>query len=205
MGMEPDGRHGEWLDSPGGQSGCPHRRLDSGRIRLTRSAGYNGRMLKIRPATEEDVELILQFIRDLAEYEREPQAAIATPEDIIRDGFRGEPKFRVLIADWDGVPAGFAFYFFNYSTWLGKPGLFLEDLFVKPELRGKGIGKALLAELAKIAQAENCYGMKWEVLDWNQPAIDFYESLDAKLRNEWITVRLMGAPMERLASQATKD
>ena len=140
---------------------------------------YNECMLKIRPATEGDVELILQFIRDLAEYEREPQAAVATAEDIIRDGFRGNPKFRVLIAEWSEAPAGFAFYFFNYSTWLGSPGLFLEDLFVKPELRGKGIGKALLAELAKIAVAENCYGMKWEVLDWNHPAIDFYESLDA--------------------------
>ena len=157
-------------------------------------------MLHIRPATEADVETILQFIRDLAEYEREPQAAIATREDIIRDGFRGTAKFRVLIAEWDAQPAGFAFYFFNYSTWLGKPGLFLEDLFVKPELRGKGIGKALLAELAKIALAENCYGMKWEVLDWNQPAIDFYESLDAKLRKEWITVRLSGEPLEKLAS-----
>lgn len=193
MRMEPDGRHGEWLDSTAGQSGCPEF--------CTR---YNVCMLKIRPATEQDVELILQFIRDLAEYERDPQAAIATPEDIIRDGFRGNPKFRVLIAEKDGVPAGFAFYFFNYSTWLGKPGLFLEDLFVKPELRGKGIGKALLAELAKIAMAENCYGMKWEVLDWNQPAIDFYESLDAKLRKEWVTVRLMGEPMERLAKQAGK-
>ncbi len=166
---------------------------------MSSSAGYNEWMLNIRPATEQDVELILQFIRDLAEYEREPQAAIATPEDILRDGFRGNPKFRVLIAEWGGVPAGFAFYFFNYSTWLGKPGLFLEDLFVKPELRGKGVGKALLSELAKVAIAENCYGMKWEVLDWNQPAIDFYESLDAKLRKEWVTVRLMGEPMERLA------
>jgi GNAT superfamily N-acetyltransferase len=201
MGMEPDGRHGKWLDSPARRSGCPKLRLGSGES----GTGYNECMLKIRPATEKDVELILQFIRDLAEYEREPQAAIATPEDIIRDGFRGNPKFRVLIAEWDGVPAGFAFFFFNYSTWLGKPGLFLEDLFVKPELRGKGIGKALLAELAKIALAENCYGMKWEVLDWNQPAIDFYESLDAKLRKEWITVRLMGQPMERLALQTTKD
>ncbi len=159
-------------------------------------------MLHIRPATEADVELILQFIRDLAEYEREPQSAIATPEDIIRDGFRGTPKFRVLIAEWDRQPAGFAFYFFNYSTWLGKPGLFLEDLFVKPELRGKGIGKALLAELAKVALGENCYGMKWEVLDWNQPAIDFYECLEAKLRKEWITVRLSGEPLEKLASLA---
>jgi GNAT superfamily N-acetyltransferase len=159
-------------------------------------------MLKIRPATEADVELILKFIRDLAEYEREPEAAVATPVDILRDGFCENPKFRVLIAEWDSEPAGFAFYFFNYSTWLGRPGLFLEDLFVKPTLRGKGIGKALLAELARIAMAENCYGMKWEVLDWNQPAIDFYESLDANLRKEWLTVRLMGEPMERLAKSS---
>ncbi len=159
-------------------------------------------MLKIRPATESDVELILQFIRDLAEYEREPQAAVATAEDIVRDGFRGQAKFHVLIAEWDGAHAGFAFYFFNYSTWLGKPGLFLEDLFVNPAMRGKGIGKALLAELAKIAIAENCYGMKWEVLDWNQPAIDFYEALGAKIRQEWMTVRLMGESMTKLAGLA---
>ena len=163
---------------------------------------YNVGMLSIRPATEADVELILQFIRDLAEYEREPNAAVATANDILRDGFGENPKFRVLIAEWDGKPAGFAFYFFNYSTWLGRPGLFLEDLFVNPSLRGKGIGKALLAELAKIAVAENCYGMKWEVLDWNQPAIDFYERLGATLRKEWITVRLMGEPMEKLANLA---
>jgi GNAT superfamily N-acetyltransferase len=93
----------------------------------------------------------------------------------------------------------FRVYFFNYSTWLGKPGLFLEDLFVKPELRGKGIGKALLAQLAKVAIAENCYGVKWEVLDWNQPAIDFYEALGAKLRKEWVTVRITGEPLEKLA------
>jgi GNAT superfamily N-acetyltransferase len=159
-------------------------------------------MLKIRPATEADVDLILQFIRDLAEYEHEPEAAVATREDIIRDGFRGAPKFRVLIAEWDGAPAGFAFYFFNYSTWIGKPGLFLEDLFVKPELRGKCIGKALLAELARVAIAENCYGMKWEVLDWNQPAIDFYEKLGARIRKEWLTVRLTDEPLRKLASSA---
>lgn len=156
-------------------------------------------MLKIRSATEADVDLILQFIRDLAEYEREPQAVVATAEDIRRDGFGANPRFLVLIAEWEGEPAGFAFYFFHYSTWLGRPGLFLEDLFVKPRLRGKGIGKALLAELARIAIAENCYGMKWEVLDWNQPAIDFYEKLGAKVRKEWLTVRLMSGPMERLA------
>lgn len=163
---------------------------------------YNAPMLKIRPATEDDVELILQFIHALAEYERAPESAIATREDIIRDGFRGQPKFRVLIAEWDRQPAGFAFYFFNYSTWLGKPGLFLEDLFVNPGLRGKGIGKALLAKLAKIALAENCYGMKWEVLDWNQPAIGFYERLGAELRKEWVTVRLRGESLRKLASLA---
>jgi len=162
-------------------------------------------MLKIRTATEADAGLILQFIHALAEYERDPSAVVATEEDVIRDGFRGEPKFRVLIAEWDGVPAGFAFYFFNYSTWLGKPGLYLEDLFVKPEMRGKGIGKALLAELARVALAENCFGVQWQVLDWNQPAIDFYEKLGAKLRKEWLTVRIAGEAMESLANQAEKE
>ena len=132
-------------------------------------------MLNIRPAVREDAPLILDFIRQLAIYEREPDAVSATVADILRDGFpaSGDPKFRVLIAEWDGQPAGFAFYFFNYSTWLGKPGLYLEDLFVKPELRGKGIGKALLAKLAQISIEKNCYGMRWQVLDWNQPAFDF--------------------------------
>jgi GNAT superfamily N-acetyltransferase len=158
-------------------------------------------MLKIRTATVVDVELILRFIRELAVYERDPEAVVATKEDMLRDGFRGEPKFRVLIAEWDGAPAGFAFYFFNYSTWLGKPGLYLEDLFVSPEMRGKGIGKALLAELARVAMAENCFGMQWQVLDWNRPAIDFYEKLGAKLRKEWLTVRIAGEAMKELANQ----
>lgn len=180
------------FDSISRDSRCPFFQTSS-------AAGYNVPMLRIRPATEADVDLILQFIRDLAEYEREPQAAVATADDIIRDGFRGTPKFWVLIAEWNGATAGFAFYFFNYSTWIGKPGLFLEDLFVKPEFRGKGIGKALLAELARIAVAENCYGVKWEVLDWNQPAIDFYKKLGAKIRKEWLTVALKGQAMEKLA------
>jgi GNAT superfamily N-acetyltransferase len=158
-------------------------------------------MLHIRRATQADVDLILQFIRDLAEYEREPQAAVATADDILRDGFCAAPKFWVLIAEWNGAPAGFAFYFFNYSTWIGKPGLFLEDLFVKPEFREKGIGKALLAELARMAVTENCYGVKWEVLDWNQPAIDFYERLGAKIRKEWLTVALKGNALEKLAQE----
>ncbi len=163
-------------------------------------------MLTIRPATIRDVPLILAFIHDLAEYERDPDAVVATQQDLIRDGFTaGQEKFFVLIADWDSKPAGFAFYFFNYSTWLGKPGLYLEDLFVKPEFRGKGIGKALLAKLAQIAVRENCYGMRWQVLDWNTPAIDFYEALGGKLMKEWLTVRLMGEPLRALAAQGRSE
>jgi GNAT superfamily N-acetyltransferase len=162
-------------------------------------------MLKIRPAVPEGAELIVQFIRELAEYEREPQAAIVTPADILRDGFGQEPKFRTLIAEWDGAPAGFALFFLNYSTWLGRPGLYLEDLFVRPEFRGNGIGKAMLRELARIALKENCYGMKWQVLDWNTPAIDFYEALGAKVEKEWLSVRIMGEPLELLAKGAAEE
>ena len=162
-------------------------------------------MLQIRPATRADVPLILDFIRLLAEYEREPQAAVATADDLLRDGFdTPQPKFRVVIAEWDGTPAGFGFFFFNYSTWLGKPGLYLEDLFVKPEFRGKGIGKALMQHLAQVALAENCYGMRWQVLDWNQPAIDFYESFGGKLLKEWITVRVMGDDLKALAADCSQ-
>ena len=161
-------------------------------------------MLTIRPAVPQDAELIVQFIRELAEYEREPQAAVATTSDILRDGFGPEPKFRTLMADWDTRPAGFALFFLNYSTWLGRPGLYLEDLFVRPEFRGNGIGKAMLRELARIAVKENCYGMKWQVLDWNTPAIDFYEALGAKLQKEWLSVRIMGDPLQRLAGPVSQ-
>jgi GNAT superfamily N-acetyltransferase len=138
-------------------------------------------MLNIRNTTSEDIPAILQFIRDLAEYEKEPQSAVATAEDLKRDGFSQNPKFRVVIAEWDGAPAGFAFYFFHYSTWRGQPTLFLEDLFVRPQYRGKGIGKALLVYLAKIAVAENCGRFEWQVLDWNTPSIEFYKSLGAEV------------------------
>ena len=160
---------------------------------------YPQRMLKIRPATRNDAALILELIRGLAEYERAPDAVTATVGDIIRDGFSGDSRFHCVVSEWDGVPAAFAFYFFHYSTWLGKPGLYLEDLFVKPELRGKGIGKALLVHLAQIALRENCYGMRWQVLDWNQPAIDFYERLGAKVMREWLDVRISGASLRALA------
>ncbi len=156
-------------------------------------------MLSIRLATPNDVPLILEFIRELAEYERDPKAAVATPEDILRDGFCAEPKFRVSIAEWRGEPAGFAFFFYIYSTWMGKPGLYLEDLFVRPPYRGKGIGKALLVHLAQIAVRENCYGLRWQVLDWNSPSIEFYESLGAKRLDKWIPMRVMGEELKKLA------
>ncbi|HWX53135.1 MAG TPA: GNAT family N-acetyltransferase [Verrucomicrobiae bacterium] len=156
-------------------------------------------MLSIRNATVSDVPLILSFIRKLAEYEREPDAVAATEEDLRRDGFGPQPKYRCLIAEWDNVPAGFAFYFFIYSTWQGRPGFYLEDLFVLPEMRGKGIGLALLQRLAQIGVQENCYGMRWQVLDWNEPAIRFYDSLGAANMKGWDTMRLMGPAFLRLA------
>ncbi len=158
-------------------------------------------MLRIRPAVENDIPLILEFIRDLASYERAPEQAVAHPEDLRRDGWGPEPKFRVLIAEWDNKPAAFALFFYNYSTWQGRPGLYLEDLFVRPEFRGKGIGKALLLHLAHIAVRENCGRFVWQVLDWNQPAIDFYESLGARKLPEWLTMRLEGEALEKLATQ----
>lgn len=157
-------------------------------------------MLTIRSATRYDVPVILDLIRGLAEYEREPAAVIATEADLLRDGFSPNPRFYCLLADWGSKSAGFAFYFFHYSTWAGKPGLYLEDLFVRPELRGKGIGKALLEHLAQVAVRENCYGMRWQVLDWNQSAIDFYEKLGAKLMRQWLDVRLSGGALHALAT-----
>jgi GNAT superfamily N-acetyltransferase len=156
-------------------------------------------MLKIRPATREDAAAIVELITALAIYEREPQAVTATEADILRDGFGATPRFRCVIAEWDGQAAGFAFWFYNYSTWQGRPGLYLEDLFVKPEFRGKGIGKALLLFLAKVASDENCGRFEWSVLDWNTPAIEFYESLGAKLHREWLRMRVEGEALSELA------
>ncbi len=162
-------------------------------------------MLNIRNAKKEDADLILYFIEQLAIYEKEPDAVKATKDDIIRDGFSEPPFFHVLLADWDNKPAGFAFYFYNYSTWLGRPGLYLEDLFVIPEFRGKGIGKALLIKLAKIAVEQNCGRFQWQVLDWNKPAIDFYESLGAINLNEWLTYRLEGDNLLNLSKLELKE
>jgi GNAT superfamily N-acetyltransferase len=159
-------------------------------------------MLTIRPAERGDVALILQFIRELAKYEREPHAVAATEEDLVRDGWGPEPKFRCVIAEWEGAPVGFALYFFNYSTWQGRPGLYVEDVFVWPEYRGRGIGNAIFKYLAETAVRENCGRFQWQVLDWNQPAIDFYKSLGAQFTTEWLTVRLEGDALRRLGARA---
>ena len=160
-------------------------------------------MLSIRNATVNDLALILFFIRQLAEYEREPDAVVATEADLLRDGFGPQPKFRCVLAEWDGKPAGFAFFHYNYSTWRGQPGLYLEDLFVLTEMRGKGIGKALLQHLAQVAVEENCYGIRWMVLEWNQPAVQFYDALGAKLLGEWETMLLSGDALKQLAANQT--
>ena len=153
----------------------------------------------IREATPADVPQILAFIHGLAAYEREPDAVKATEADLMRDGFGPNPFYYCLIAEQDGKPAGFAFYFFNYSTWVGRPGLYLEDLFVEPEFRGLGIGKALLERVAAIAVEKNCPRLQWEVLDWNTPAIDFYRAMGAEFLDEWRNVRLSGDALLRLA------
>jgi GNAT superfamily N-acetyltransferase len=159
-------------------------------------------MLRLRPAVASDVPLLLRLIRELAAYEREPEAVVATEESLLRDGFGPEPLFRATLADWNGAPAGFALWFFNYSTWLGKPGLYLEDLFVRPELRGKGIGKALLCELAAVALREGCGRFQWQVLDWNEPSIRFYEGLGAKRMQQWLTMRVEGDEALRALAKA---
>ena len=153
----------------------------------------------IRPATAADVPQILVFVRALAAFEREPDAAVATEADLLRDGFGANPFYFCLIAECDGQPAGFALYFFNYSTWTGRPGLYLEDLFVQPAFRGLGIGKALLQWVAAIAVEKNCPRLQWEVLDWNTPAIDFYRAMGAEFLDEWRNVRMTGEALKRLA------
>ncbi len=156
-------------------------------------------MLVIRKATREDVPAILGLVKALATYEREPDAVVATEADLLRDGFGERPAFEVLVAD-DGERAiGFAFYFFSYSTWVGRKCLYLEDLFVEPAQRGQGVGLALMKALAKVAVETDCRRFVWAVLDWNEPAIGFYERLGAKVMRDWLTVRLEGEALTRLS------
>jgi GNAT superfamily N-acetyltransferase len=154
---------------------------------------------KIRPACVADVPIILKLIRDLATYERAPNEVTATEEQLVDVLFGEKPTAEVLLAFENETPAGFAVFFYNFSTWLGRPGLYLEDLFVKPEKRGKGYGRALLVDLAKIAYERGCGRMEWAVLDWNDPAIKFYRSLGAKPMDEWTVFRLTRDGIARLA------
>ena len=153
----------------------------------------------IRSATAADVGQVLAFIRALAAFERAPDAVVATEEGLLRDGFGPNPYYSCLIAAHDGQPAGFALFFFNYSTWMGRPGIYLEDLFVLPEFRGLGIGKALLRQVAAVAVEKECGRLNWAVLDWNAPAIDFYRAMGAEFMDEWRLVRLEDEAIKRLA------
>lgn len=154
----------------------------------------------IRDAVTADVPTILQLIRDLAEYERAPNDVVATEEGLRDILFGNEPAARVVIAREGEEPVGFAVYFFNFSTWLGRPGLYLEDLFVRPEKRGHGYGRALLTHLARIAQERGCGRMEWAVLEWNEPAIQFYKKLGATPMDEWTVFRLKREGIAQLAA-----
>lgn len=158
--------------------------------------------IQIRGAAPADVALILQFIRELAEYEKLAHQVVATDADIRASLFGARPAAECLIAEFQGKPAGFALFFHNFSTFLGKPGLYLEDLYVKPELRGKGVGKRLLARLARLALSRGCGRFEWAVLDWNEPAIRFYRSLGARMLDDWRVNRLTGEALEKLAAEA---
>jgi GNAT superfamily N-acetyltransferase len=156
-------------------------------------------MLNIRPATRDDVPVLLSLIRELAAYEKKAHKAVVTENDLLRDGFAPQQRFRALIAEWKGEPAGYASFFYFYSTFQGRAALFLEDLFVLDKLRGKGIGKALLVAVAKLAIEEKCFGLRWEVLDWNRPAIEFYEKLGADFLDERKVVAFDANALRRVA------
>src|SRR5215216_6264129 len=155
---------------------------------------------QIRAACLDDVPIIVRLIRDLAMYERAPDEVTSTEERLVEVLFGKKPAAEVLLAFEAESPVGFAVYFYNFSTWLGRPGLYLEDLFVKPEKRGKGYGRALLVELAKVARDRGCGRMEWAVLDWNEPAIKFYRALGAKPMDEWTVFRLTRDGIASLAN-----
>ena len=156
-------------------------------------------VLRLRPAVRADVPLILALIRELATYERAPEAVVATEGSLERDGFGDRPLFQVTIAEWEGEAVGFAFWFLAYSTWRGQPTLYLEDLFVRPGARGRGIGKEMMRFLARTALDTGCGRFVWQVLDWNEPSIQFYESLGAEVVREWLTCRIDGEALRTLA------
>jgi len=159
-------------------------------------------MIIIRTAQKQDAPVILQFIKDLATYEKAAEEVVADVEQIENTLFADQPKAFALMAEEDGEAIGFAVYFFNYSTWLGEYGLYLEDLYVTPEARGHGGGLALMKKLADIAVNNQCSRFEWSVLDWNDPAIRFYKSIGAKPKSEWVGYRLDGAALKAFASSA---
>jgi GNAT superfamily N-acetyltransferase len=156
-------------------------------------------MLNLRTATPADAALLLGFIRALAEYEREPNAVEVTEATLREQLASTDPPFECLLAEVDGVAAGFALFFYSYSTWRGRRGIWLEDLFVLPAMRRRGVGRALLQRVAAIAVERNCARFEWSVLDWNEPAIAFYKSLGARLMDDWTICRVSDAPLLRLA------
>jgi GNAT superfamily N-acetyltransferase len=156
-------------------------------------------MLVIRPAERSDSALILAFVRKLAEYERLLHVVAATEADVARDLFGENPRVFCDLAFWDGTPAGFALWFHNYSTFHGRHGLYLEDLFVEPAFRGRGIGKALLRRLAQRCQSDGLNRLEWQVLNWNSPSIAFYKSLGAVAVDDWTVFRLTGEALKKLA------
>ncbi|SFG80040.1 GNAT family N-acetyltransferase [Neptunomonas qingdaonensis] len=157
-------------------------------------------VLAIRNATDDDAGVILQFVRELAAYEKAEHEVLATESSIRESIFSEESATKAVICESNGQPVGLAVYFLNYSTWLAKHGLYLEDLYVTPAARGTGAGKALLKHLAQIAVKKNCGRFEWSVLDWNEPAIQFYQSLGAKPQNEWVGYRLSGQALQDLAN-----
>lgn len=157
-------------------------------------------VLSVRNATMDDAGVILQFVKELAAYEKAEHEVLATESSIRESIFSDESATKAVICESDGQPAGLAVYFFNYSTWLAKHGLYLEDLYVTPAARGTGAGKALLKHLAQVAVSRNCGRFEWSVLDWNEPAIQFYQSLGAKPQNEWVGYRLTGQALLDLAA-----
>ena len=157
--------------------------------------------MRVRAATRDDTPLILAFVRELADYEKLAHEVVATEETLAASLFRREPDAFVLIAELEGAPAGFALYFHNYSTFLGRPGIFLEDLFVRPAARGHGVGRALLARLAAVATERGCGRLEWAVLDWNESAIGFYRKLGATPMSDWTVYRLAGEALENLAGE----
>lgn len=164
--------------------------------------GERARALEIRPATPVDVPLVQQFIRDLAAYEKLSQEMVATAEELQASLFGPAPAAEALLGFSAGQPVAFAVFFHNFSTFLGRPGLYLEDLFVKPEHRGRGFGRAMLAHLARLARGRGCARFEWAVLDWNAPAIRFYQGLGAKAMDEWTVYRLAGEALDALAGEA---